>query len=75
LPLSCEKEKAQVIAGGRLRVIGKERHEAKAHRQSVARAFGRQGDPGVPVLSFFRDDLFTAFGGDRMQANLKPFPR
>jgi preprotein translocase subunit SecA len=69
---SCEKEKAQVIAAGGLRVIGTERHEARRIDNQLRGRSGRQGDPGSSCFYLsFEDDLLRLFGGDRMQAIFK----
>jgi len=68
----CEKERAQIIAAGGLRVIGTERHEARRIDNQLRGRSGRQGDPGSSCFYLsFEDDLLRLFGGDRLQAIFK----
>lgn len=62
-----EKEKAEVMALGGLRIIGTERHESRRIDNQLRGRAGRQGDPGSSLFYIsLEDDLAKRFGGDRL---------
>ena len=64
-----DKEKAEVLTQGGLRVIGTERHESRRIDNQLRGRSGRQGDVGSSVFYLsMEDDLARIFGGDRMYA-------
>lgn len=63
----CEKEKAQVIQAGGLKIIGTERHESRRIDNQLRGRSGRQGDPGASRFYLsLQDDLMRIFGSDRI---------
>jgi len=64
-----DKEKAEVLAEGGLRVIGTERHESRRIDNQLRGRSGRQGDVGSSIFYLsMEDDIARIFGGDRMYA-------
>ena len=69
-----DKEKAEVIALGGLRIIGTERHESRRIDNQLRGRAGRQGDPGSSVFYIsMQDDLARIFGGEMMQSVAERF--
>ena len=69
-----DKEKAEVLAVGGLRVIGTERHESRRIDNQLRGRSGRQGDIGSSVFYIsMEDDLARVFGGDRMYSIANAF--
>ena len=65
--VETDKEKAEVLAQGGLRVIGTERHESRRIDNQLRGRSGRQGDVGSSVFYLsMEDDLARIFGGERM---------
>ncbi len=63
-----EKEKAEVMALGGLKIIGTERHESRRIDNQLRGRSGRQGDPGSSIFYIsLEDDLATRFGGERLK--------
>lgn len=63
----CQKEKANVLAAGGLRIVGTERHESRRIDNQLRGRSGRQGDPGSSLFYLsLQDDLMRIFGSDRM---------
>lgn len=63
----CQKEKAEVLAAGGLRIVGTERHESRRIDNQLRGRAGRQGDPGSSLFYLsLQDDLMRIFGSDRM---------
>ena len=63
-----EKEKAEVMALGGLRIIGTERHESRRIDNQLRGRAGRQGDPGSSVFYISADDdLSRVFGSERLK--------
>ena len=64
----CVEEKAKVIAGGGLHIVGTERHESRRIDNQLRGRSGRQGDPGSSRFYLsLGDDLMRIFGADRIQ--------
>lgn len=64
-----DKEKAEVLALGGLRIIGTERHESRRIDNQLRGRSGRQGDVGSSVFYIsFEDDLIRIFAGDRLKS-------
>lgn len=62
-----DKNKAEVIELGGLRIIGTERHESRRIDNQLRGRSGRQGDVGSTVFYLsMEDDVLRLFGGDRM---------
>ena len=69
-----DKEKAEVLAVGGLRVIGTERHESRRIDNQLRGRSGRQGDIGSSVFYIsMEDDLARVFGGERMYSIANAF--
>ena len=69
-----DKEKAEVMALGGLRIIGTERHESRRIDNQLRGRAGRQGDPGSSLFYIsLEDDLAKRFGGDRLMAFYNAF--
>ena len=67
--VETDKEKAEVLAQGGLRVIGTERHESRRIDNQLRGRSGRQGDVGSSIFYLsMEDDIARIFGGDRMYA-------
>lgn len=63
----CDKEKAQVIEAGGLRIIGTERHESRRIDNQLRGRSGRQGDKGSSIFYIsLEDDIARIFGGERL---------
>ncbi len=63
----CQKEKAEVLKAGGLRIVGTERHESRRIDNQLRGRSGRQGDPGSSLFYLsLQDDLMRIFGSDRM---------
>ncbi|MBS0405520.1 MAG: preprotein translocase subunit SecA [Proteobacteria bacterium] len=64
-----EKDHAQVVALGGLRIIATERHESRRIDNQLRGRSGRQGDPGSSRFYLSLDDpLMRIFAGDRVRA-------
>ena len=64
-----EKDHAQVVALGGLRIIATERHESRRIDNQLRGRSGRQGDPGSSRFYLSLDDsLMRIFAGDRVKA-------
>ena len=69
-----DKNKAEVIAVGGLRIIGTERHESRRIDNQLRGRAGRQGDIGSTIFYLsMEDDVLRLFGGERMQAIANAF--
>ena len=69
-----DKNKAEVIAVGGLRIIGTERHESRRIDNQLRRRAGRQGEIGSTIFYLsMEDDVLRLFGGERMQAIANAF--
>ena len=69
-----DKNKAEVIAVGGLRIIGTERHESLRIDNQLRGRAGRQGDIGSTIFYLsMEDDVLRLFGGERMQAIANAF--
>lgn len=69
-----DKEKAEVLAVGGLRVIGTERHESRRIDNQLRGRSGRQGDIGSSVFYISMEDgLARVFGGERMYSIANAF--
>jgi preprotein translocase subunit SecA len=63
----CEREKAEVIEAGGLKIVGTERHESRRIDNQLRGRAGRQGDPGGSRFYLsLEDDLLRIFGLDKM---------
>jgi len=66
--LTCEEDKAKVVAAGGLHIIGTERHESRRIDNQLRGRSGRQGDPGSSRFYLsLEDDLMRIFGSDRIK--------
>lgn len=64
-----EKEKAEVIECGGLRILGTERHESRRIDNQLRGRSGRQGDKGSSVFYIsLDDDVARIFGGDKLKS-------
>ncbi len=69
-----EREKAEVMALGGLRILGTERHESRRIDNQLRGRAGRQGDPGSSLFYIsLEDDLAKRFGGDRLTSFYNAF--
>ena len=69
-----DREKAEVLEAGGLRVIGTERHESRRIDNQLRGRSGRQGDVGSSIFYIsMEDDLARVFGGDRMYSVANAF--
>ena len=69
-----DREKAEVMALGGLRIIGTERHESRRIDNQLRGRAGRQGDPGSSLFYIsLEDDLAKRFGGDRLTSFYNAF--
>ncbi len=69
-----DKEKAEVVALGGLRIVGTERHESRRIDNQLRGRAGRQGDPGSSVFYISADDdLSRVFGSDRLKRMAEMF--
>merc|ERR1711968_173096 len=70
--IKSEREKVKRLGG--LYVIGTSRHESRRIDNQLRGRAGRQGDPGASRFFLSLDDeLFRAFGGDKMGSLLDNF--
>jgi preprotein translocase subunit SecA len=70
--ITCEADRAKVLAAGGLYVMGTERHEARRIDNQLRGRAGRQGDPGESRFYLsLEDDLMRRFGGDRVKNLMK----
>merc|ERR1711871_1748330 len=70
--MKLEREKVKRLGG--LYVIGTSRHESRRIDNQLRGRAGRQGDPGASRFFLSLDDeLFRAFGGDKMGSLLDNF--
>ena len=69
-----DKEKAEVVELGGLRIVGTERHESRRIDNQLRGRAGRQGDPGSSVFYISADDdLSRVFGSDRLKRMAEMF--
>jgi preprotein translocase subunit SecA len=63
----CIAERAEVVAGGGLHIIGTERHESRRVDNQLRGRAGRQGDPGsTQFFLSLEDDLLRIFESERV---------
>jgi preprotein translocase subunit SecA len=63
----CVAERAEVVAGGGLHIIGTERHESRRVDNQLRGRAGRQGDPGsTQFFLSLEDDLLRIFESERV---------
>jgi len=63
----CEREHAEVVKLGGLKIIGTERHESRRIDNQLRGRSGRQGDPGCSTFYLsLEDDLLRLFGSERI---------
>lgn len=66
--VDTDKEHAEVVTLGGLRVVGSVRHDSRRIDDQLRGRSGRQGDPGSSVFYLsMQDDLVRVFGGDTMK--------
>ena len=69
-----DKEKAEVMALGGLRIIGTERHESRRIDNQLRGRAGRQGDPGSSLFYISaEDDMVVRFAGEKFKAICEAF--